>query len=264
MSEQDWLWLGTAGFGLGFLVLLAFGWNRRTRDEESHWLIHLFVVLTAFTSYLVMASGGGRLLLADGRVLFVARYIDWSITTPLLLLGLSLTALHTPFRRWALVLGLMATDAYMIVTGLFADAAPAGSALKWTWYLVSSGAFVFIYLCLWGAMRREAETSGKLAAAVYRRNLTFLSLVWLAYPLVFLFGTEGLRSLGEGTETALYTLLDLTAKVAFGLFSLANTRRRVSEELRAGLVPEHDLRPSRQAFHEQWAPGTGRSDEDRR
>lgn len=107
MTGGDWLWVGVAGFALGFLGFLTFGWNRRTREEENHWLLHLFVILTAFTSYLVMASGGGRLLLADGREVFLARYVDWTITTPLLLLGLSLTALSSPFRRWALVLGLL-------------------------------------------------------------------------------------------------------------------------------------------------------------
>jgi len=263
VSEQNWLGLGTAGFARGFLALLVFGWKRRTRDEESHWLIHLLVILTAFTSYLVMASGGGRIALADGRELFVARYIDWSITTPLLLLGLSLTALHTPFRRWAMVLGLMFTDAYVIVNGLLADAAPSGSAIKWLWYLVSSGAFVFIYLCLWGAMRQEAARTGSLAARLYKQNVTFLSLAWLAYPLVFLFGPEGLRRIDPTAEVAFYALLDLTAKVAFGFFSFANTRRRTSEELRHGEVPDHDLRPAPVAFHEQWAPGMSEREERR-
>ena len=254
MDRTTWLWLGTLTFALGFIGLLAMGWRRRTRDEESHWLIHLFVVLTAFTSYLIMASGGGRLL-TDGREVFFIRYVDWAVTTPLLLLGLSLTALHTPFRRWALVLGLLFTDVYMILTGLLADLSPSGSAIKWTWYLVSSGAFLFLYLCLWGAMQREAGKTGGLADNVYRRNLTFLSIVWAFYPFNFLFGPEGLKLLDPTASIAIYAVLDVAAKVIFGFYSFANTRARTTAELMEGEVPAHDLRPSPEAHHELWAPG---------
>lgn len=52
--------------------------------------------------------------------------------------------LHSPFRRWTVMLGPLFT-VYMIVTGIFKGLSPTGSATKWTWYLISSGAFLFIY-----------------------------------------------------------------------------------------------------------------------
>lgn len=106
MSIGRWLGSGLSE-ATGSVILFVQGWNRRTRDEENHWLLHLFVCLAAMASYLAMALGQGSLLLADGREFFVARYVDWSITTPMLLLGLCLTALHTPLRRWALLLGIL-------------------------------------------------------------------------------------------------------------------------------------------------------------
>lgn len=104
MTISDWLWFGAIAMAVGSAILLVMGWNQRTRHEENHYLLHLFVTLTATAANLAMALGQGSIHLADGRAFYVARYLDWSITTPMLLTGLCLTAMHSPFRRWALLL----------------------------------------------------------------------------------------------------------------------------------------------------------------
>ena len=259
MTVNLWLWLGFAGMAIGSVVLLAMGWNRRTRDEENHWLLHLFVCLTAMASYLLMAMGQGSTVLADGREFFVARYVDWSITTPLLLLGLCLTALRSPFRRWALLLGILFTDVYMIATGVIAGFSPAGSAAKWIWFLISSGAFAFIYVGLWGPLRAEARTTGPKAAALYTRNAGILSLLWLAYPVIFLLGNEGTSAIGPVATGALYTIFDVISKVAYGILALRGTQARTSDELREGAIPEQDLRPAPRAYHEVHRAGVSKA-----
>ena len=255
MTINAWLWLGTAAMAFGSVVLLAMGWNSRTRDEENHFLLHVLVCLTAMTSYLVMALGQGSIRLADGRDFYFARYLDWSITTPMLLTGLALTAMHTPFRRWAMLLGLLFTDIYMIVTGIFAGLSPAGSDQKWIWYVVSCGAFLFIYVALWGPIRGESNKTSEEAARLFKTNATILSLVWLCYPIVFLFGSEGTQAIDPVTTAAAYTILDIVAKVIYGIFSMVETKRKVTRELSAGLVPDHDLRPAPAAYHEVHAIG---------
>ena len=264
MTISDWLRFGFIAMAVGSAILLVMGWNRRTRDEENHYLLHLFVTLTAMASYLAMSLGQGSLILADGREFYVARYVDWAITTPMLLTGLCLTAMHSPFRRWALLLGLVFTDFYMIATGVVAGFSPTGSSAKWAWYLISSGAFLFIYVGLWGPLRLEAEKSGPRAAALYKTNATILSVVWFAYPVIFLLGTEGVRAIDATATAALYTIVDVIAKVVYGIFSLAGTRKKITEDLAAGEVPEHDLRPAPVAYHEVMAPGrTERVEPDR-
>ncbi|WP_174280545.1 bacteriorhodopsin, partial [Sphingomonas bacterium] len=250
MTLSNWLWFGFIAMALGSAILLVMGWNRRTRDEENHYLLHLFVTLAATASYLAMALGQGSLLLADGREFYVARYVDWSITTPMLLTGLCLTALHSPFRRWALLLGLVFTDFYMIATGTVAGFSPTGSSAKWAWYLISSGAFLFIYVGLWGPLRSEATKSGPRAAALYTTNASILSVVWFAYPVIFLLGSEGIKAIDATTTGALYTIVDVFAKVAYGIWSMAGTRRKITADLAAGEVPEHDLRPAPVAYHQ--------------
>lgn len=255
MSVSDWLWFGFIAMAVGSAILLVMGWNRRTRDEENHYLLHLLVPLTAMASYLAMALGQGSLLLADGREFYVARYVDWSITTPLLLAGLCLTAMHSPFRRWALLLGLVFTDFYMIATGVVAGFSPTGSSAKWIWFLISSGAFAFIYIGLWGPMRAEANKSGPRAAKLYKANASILSAVWFAYPIIFLLGSEGIRSIDPVTTAALYTCFDVLAKVVYGIWSMAGTKAKVTADLQAGEVPDYDLRPAPIAYHQVEAPG---------
>jgi bacteriorhodopsin len=273
MTRNHWLGFGAAAFAVGFVAILALSRTTddegqdhaddsgrprtsvKTREEENDKLIHSLVVLTAGTAYLLMASGGGRKPKEEGRELFWMRYVDWSITTPLLLTSLGLTALGSPFRRWGLLLGTLFTDVYMIATGYLADEAPKNSPMKWTWYGVSSGAFVGLYYLLWGPMREESEKTGEEAADVYRRNLIFLSTVWAGYPINFLIGPEGLELIDDDTSTGIYTGLDITAKILFGLYSLSNTQQKAGRELQAGQVPEHELRPAETAHHEVWAAG---------
>jgi len=269
MTRNQWLGFGAAAFGAGFIAILALrrrpaeGREERpelravkTREEENDRLIHSLVVLTAGTAYLVMASGRGRKAASDGHEVFVARYVDWSITTPLLLTSLGLGALGTPFRRWGLLLSLLFTDAYMIFTGYLADEEPRGSAMKWTWYGISGAAMAGVYYMLWGPLMEEARKTGPEAEDLYRRNLTFLSAVWAGYPVNWLMGPEGLALFDEDRSTGIYTGLDITAKVLFGLYSLSNTQEKAARELAGGRVPEHELRPSPASHVETWERGS--------
>jgi bacteriorhodopsin len=54
-------------------------------------------------SYLAMATGASSTILDDGREFYYFRYIDWLITTPLLLLDLALLALANPGRNVGLI-----------------------------------------------------------------------------------------------------------------------------------------------------------------
>ena len=85
MNETNWLWVGAIGMLAGSIVLFAAG-GRRTQDEEGHSLIHGFVPLFAAISYFAMAVGQGGATLSSGRMFLFARYLDWSVTTPALLL----------------------------------------------------------------------------------------------------------------------------------------------------------------------------------
>jgi bacteriorhodopsin len=231
MTVEFWLWFGTIGMSIGLVGLFFPMQKNKTESEQNDSIAHFLVPLIAMTLYLLMALGHGSVLLPSGREFFFARYIDWVVTTPLLLLSLVAGALKGSVRKHGgLIAGLVISDVYMIVTGLVAGWTD-DPTLKWWFYALSCLSFVAIYALLWGPFKKLAETSPE--GAHYRKKAAALSLVWLAYPVVFLIGQEGLRLWSPVVDAGLFTILDLTAKVLYGFWaiSLVQHTGSVREEL---------------------------------
>ncbi len=222
MTVQVWLWIGTFGMSIGSLLLFFTMQKNRTTSEEGDSISHFLVPTIALTLYLLMALGHGSVALASGRTFYYARYVDWSITTPLLLLSLVSSAVDGhAIKRVAMIAGLLLSDVYMILTGLVAGWTDDPS-LKWWFYTVSCLSFLAIYGLLWGPFRQMSLTSSEPEkGANYRKKLPALTLVWLAYPIVFIVGQEGLRLWSPVLDAAFYTCLDLIAKVLYGLWAIS-------------------------------------------
>ena len=122
----------------GFVFLgLAFRKNRR--DRIFHY-ITAAVVFVAAIAYFTMGSNLGftpiqvEFQRSDPKVrgnfreIFYVRYIDWFITTPLLLMDLLLTA----GMPWPTLLWVILVDEIMIVTGLVG--ALVESSYKWGYF----------------------------------------------------------------------------------------------------------------------------------
>jgi bacteriorhodopsin len=219
----------------GAAVLAALG-KRRTADEEGHTVLHAIVPLIAALGYLAQATRQGAVVLGGGRELLYARYVDWSITTPLLLLALAMTALHGAHRRAPLVAALLAADVLMILTGLFWGLSDA-TGPKWTWYVISCGAFLVVYAVLFGPLRREAAARDEIRHASYRRNVSVLAGLWLLYPVITLLGPDGTGVWSATVATATITVLDLLAKVGYGLLATAGSKRIADADLSREAAP---------------------------
>ena len=74
------------------------------------------------------------------REVYWARYVDWSLTTPLLLLDLSLLA----GLNGAHILIAVVADIIMILTGLFAAFGTEGTPQKWGWYTIACAAYLVV------------------------------------------------------------------------------------------------------------------------
>ena len=234
MTVQFWLWIGTFGMSAGMLLLFFPMQKNKSMSEQGDSIAHFLVPMVAMTLYLLMSLGHGAVTLPSGRVFYYARYIDWTITTPLLLMTLVSGAVEGHKRkRGFLIAGLVVSDIYMIETGLVA-AWTDDPSLKWWFFFLSCLAFVAVYALLWGPFRELSQTSPK--GDVYRKKAVALSAVWFAYPLVFLFGQEGLRLWSPVVDAVFFTCLDLIAKVAYGLWavSLVKNTGDVREELPEG------------------------------
>jgi bacteriorhodopsin len=212
-----WLWIGTAGMSLGALAFLVLG--RRSEGKEADFvLITFFIAFIAATAYLAMALGQGVVTI-DGDEVFFARYIDWIITTPLLLLDLAILA--GAGRR--LTIWLLGLNVHMIATGLVAGLTVGND--RYIWFAVSTVSFIALLGLLVGRFLALAKTQGPEVAALFTRLAGLTAVLWSAYPVVWLLGTEGTGAISLTTEVAVFAVLDLSAKIGFGFLLL--TKRAV-------------------------------------
>ncbi|MFM7121239.1 MAG: bacteriorhodopsin, partial [Gammaproteobacteria bacterium] len=80
------LWIGTIGMAVGTVLILLVG-ARAPHGERHHVYTSAGVTAIAACAYYLMTQG--RFMQeVNGEMVYAARYIDWLLTTPLLLLGL--------------------------------------------------------------------------------------------------------------------------------------------------------------------------------
>lgn len=242
-SQETWLWIGTGGMALGALSILVVGHGMK---ETHHRVTSFFVCAIAATFYLLMAQGQGDVIVSKAslaltplgvgadvsvQMVYFARYIDWFFTTPLLLLGLMTVALKPlsgggePTReRLGLVAGIIGADILMILTGLF-GALSIDSTHKYVWFIVSCGFFLAVLTLIWGPIRAAAAEQGAETFALYNKLLLILTVLWFIYPVLWILGTEGTGAISLNAEVAVFTIIDLTSKVAFGLLLVTGIKK---------------------------------------
>jgi bacteriorhodopsin len=200
-----------------------------------HWvtnpsLIAGIVCLVASLAYLTMATGNGWYArCCDGRMFFFARYIDWVVTTPLMIHALC----HYSNAGRELSSYLFFCDIIMIVTGLIASTICNG--VKWVFFAFSMLAFlpVLYYImelkdAFIDNQMIDSETGAPVkTGGVYLpyiwwfNNYAFLAnltvFAWFLYPIVWILA-EGTGKISVTGEAICYAILDFIAKGIFGYF----------------------------------------------
>jgi bacteriorhodopsin len=242
-SQETWLWIGTGGMALGALSIQIVGHGM---TQSHHRVTSFFVCAIAACLYLLMAQGQGDIIVSkatlaltplgigadvSAKLVYFARYIDWIVTTPLLLIGLVTVGLkplsgggEQTRERLGLVAGIIGADIMMILTGLF-GALSLDSTHKYVWFAVSFGFFIAVLALVWGPVRAAAAQQGTATAALYNKLLGILTVLWFIYPVLWLLGTEGTGAISLNTEVAVFTIIDLSAKVGFGLLLLIGIKK---------------------------------------
>jgi bacteriorhodopsin len=166
--------------------------------------------------------------IVDGRVFHYARYLDWLITTPLLLLDLgALAGISTEDS-----LMLVFLDVLMVLAGFAAGLSKGGSSLLM--WILGCVFFLPIVYDLAFTFRAKAKVVGAAASACYDKLVVLTLLLWTAYPVVFYFG-EYAGTLSTTAEVGTYMVLDVTAKCVFGFILL--TSRDSLEQSISGYSP---------------------------
>lgn len=174
-----------------------------------------FVYLTlipgfAGLMYVFMALDIGTVTVGSETIV-VPRYIDWLITTPLLV-GYVAHVAGAP-RRW--IAGVMTADAVMIVTGSIATVTTGPTKLA---FFVLSGVFhLSLFYVLYAVLPKYArEHAERLVLFELLQN--HIGLLWLAYPLVWGIGVSGLGIVSATGVSLIIVYIDVVAKVPYVYF----------------------------------------------
>ena len=166
----------------------------------------------------------------DGRLFYYARYIDWSFTTPLLLLPLAYTAVHSKLRRGDLIAGMLLADVMMIFTALFFGASE-NTVVKWVWFAISCAAFIAVLWVMWVPLRAQNALENAKVQSAYTRDAAILTVLWFTYPIILFVDPDGTGLVGSTTGVALIAIIDLLSKPVYGLLSVSAMSKITDDEV---------------------------------
>ncbi|WP_081867919.1 bacteriorhodopsin [Hymenobacter sp. IS2118] len=207
-------------------ALLFWAWSRDPKGVPQYeYSLAMMIPIWSALAYMGMAMGQGKTEVA-GQVTHYARYMDWVVSTPLLLLALAFTAMfYVPKdeRSKTLLFGLVAADVVMIICGLFADLSESSNA-RLLWFMCGVGAFLAVLYVVWVPLRRIATNSDAELGSIYTKLVSFLTFLWFAYPTIWALGPSGIGFLGQTTETLLFVVVPFFSKVGFSIMDLQYLR----------------------------------------
>jgi len=247
---SDWYWAVCAVMTIATFAFAGLAQTKPRQQRIFHY-ITAAITMVAAIAYFTMGSNLGFTPIAANpqrnnpkvhgvyRQIFYVRYIDWVITTPLLLMDLLLTAA----MPWPTVLFVILVDEVMIITGLVG--ALVYSNYKWGYFAFGNAAlFYIVYVLVWEA-RKHANAMGKDVGKAFLICGSLTTVLWILYPIAW--GVcEGGNVISPDSEAVFYGILDLFAKPVFG--ALLIWGHRGIDPARLGLHI-HDYDEKDQAIH---------------
>jgi len=221
---SDWYFAVTAIMAVSSLAFMGLSFTKPREQRIFHY-ITAAITLVATIAYFSMGSNLGwtaievEYVRSDPRVggimrqIFYVRYIDWVVTTPLLLADLLLTCgLPTPTIFYTILM-----DEIMVITGLVG--ALVKSNYKWGYFVFGMLAFLFVAYTVVFEGRAHARALGNDIAKVYTICGVWTIFLWFLYPIAWGI-SEGGNVISSDGEAIFYGILDILAKPVFGALLL--------------------------------------------
>ena len=180
-------------------------------------LISGIITFIAFVHYYYLRD----YYLATGDSPIAFRYVDWTLTVPLMCVEFYLItkkAGGTMGLMWKLIFA----SVIMLVTGYWGEALDQSNA--WLWGLFSGIAYFYIVYLVWfGEVKQLAANAGGAVAEANKWLGWFVLAGWAIYPIGYMAGTgdfgggqwyQGLFNLYMAVA---YNIADIINKIGFGL-----------------------------------------------
>jgi bacteriorhodopsin len=169
------------------------------------------------------------------------RYIDWTLTVPLMCVEFYLLT-KAAGAKLALLWKLIFFSVLMLVAGYIGEAFTDGSTShSVTWGVISTVGYIYILYTAWfGEVKQLADKSGNPTVVKGVRTLAWFVLVgWAIYPIGYMCMPGGWLNTGLGWESSnvdlFYNIADAINKIGFGLvvYSIAISEGTTDEAVHA-------------------------------
>ncbi|KYG41470.1 hypothetical protein M433DRAFT_75763 [Acidomyces richmondensis BFW] len=224
---SDWYFSICSVIGATCLGIIAAS-HRKPRTDRVFFYLYSAICGVATIAYFAMGSNLGWTPIdvewrrtgpawagmhGINREIFYARYIDWFVTTPLLLLDLLLTA----GLPWPSILWVTFLDEVMVVSGLIG--ALVKTRYKWGFYAFGCFAMAGVFYELAIVGRRNARKLGKDVHRTFVLCGVWTLFIWFLYPVSWGL-CEGGNVITPDDEAVFYGCLDFCAKPIFSILLL--------------------------------------------
>lgn len=218
-------------FWIGFSAMTAgviyFALERQSLAVEYQLVGTLSAALVAIAAINYWTMKDFSLLAPDGAIAAFPthfRYVDWLLTTPMLL-AIIVVLLGVEKGRGGLMAQLLIADVIMIATGYVGEVSINSGLLPtvagWIFYSIGMLAFAYILFVLYATMSAaQAQLPPERARAIGTLKI-FIAIGWMIYPLGFF-----VTLIGEGGSPGLvreliYNVADVVNKVGFCMIAVA-------------------------------------------
>ncbi len=231
------LWLGAVGLLFGLVIV----GRLLTLDEQGDGKFGYLLIIPAFAalSYAVMALGIGDVTV-DGAAIPAPRYVDWLVTTPVLI-GY---AAYVAGASRQTIAGLVTVDALMIIIGW--GGVITNGNVRIAAFVFSSLCYVGLLVALYTVLQSSAREQPGERRQLYAVLQNHVGLLWLAYPVLWAAGPLGVGYVTAVELTLLITFADVAAKTPYVYFvyvhrtAFTDEPGTTGEQLATGRTPTAD------------------------
>ncbi len=211
LPVEQWALVGAVALAAGTLPSIYY----LLTDPKNKLYYGILAAITSIAaiSYTLTSVGIGTISL-DGANFYVPRYVDWLLTTPLLILYMAL--LCKPGKRlYALLIGLDVALILFGVAAIFTD-----GVLSLALFGAGCVAYLGLAYLLVVELPAKADFETDRVAMVFTKLRNVTVVLWTMYPIVWLLAPVGFGFLLPSTEMLVIVYLDIITKVGFAIFAL--------------------------------------------
>eukprot|EP00741_Cyanophora_paradoxa_P010038 tig00000157_g9724.t1 len=217
-------WIGAGVMAVVALIALILTLRRDPAKRIFHYITIVYLTISMLAYYCMARQQGSVAIWDDAtasnnspyRVFYYARYVEWFMTVPLIILNLCLLAGTT----FATFLALAFASMIMVVSGLLGLLSSTGT--KWGYFTFAMFCFVPIEVAFVTILRKSAREKSPEAEKTYNVLMAISFITWLVYPVIWVIG-EAVHVISVDADIIIHTIADIFSKAIFAFVLLFST-----------------------------------------